>query len=168
MNLLILLEDEKYLPLVRTIENNELIGVEVNNIDFKLDNAIKRAEVVLFLGDDLTYETFKSEYKQLLNTKLVITTTEVEKHPFEVAVTLFDGVIVCRVQSGNDELRAVIIEVLAKIFDESLKQLISDELTYQDNIERINNLQLQLKGVIASDLQLPDYIVQQLITNFKI
>lgn len=167
MNLLILMEEEKYLPLVKSIESSELINCQVSNIDFKLDNSIRKAEVVLFLGDEVAYNMFKNDYEHLLATKLIITTAKTTDAPFEVECTIYEGVIVCRVQSGNEELRSIIIEVLAKVFDRTLEQLITDESTYEQNIASVNQFLSQLEQV-AVNQKLPSHIVQQLIMSFKL
>lgn len=167
MNLLILMEEEKYLPIVKSIESSELINCQVSNIDFKLDNAIRKSEVILFLGEDDAYIFFKSEYENLLATKLIMTTTKTGNTPFEVESSIYDGVVVCRVMSGNEELRSVIIEVIGKVFDRTLGQLITDESTYELNIKSVNELLSDIQQIITNQ-ELPTNIVQQLIESYKI
>ncbi|WOO89053.1 hypothetical protein R2F61_09330 [Mollicutes bacterium LVI A0078] len=167
MNLLILMEEEKYLPIVKSIESNELINCQVSNIDFNLDNAIRKSEVILFLGEGDGYNFLKSEYENLLATKLIITTTKTGNTPFEIESLIYDGVVVCRVMSGNEELRSVIIEVIGKVFDRTLGQLITDESTYELNIKSVNELLSDIQQIITNQ-ELPTHIVQQLIESYKI
>lgn len=170
MKLLILLEDEKYLPLVEEIKRNRLIEVEVNNIDFNITNPIKRAEVVLFLGDEQSYQYLKEEYRGLLTEKLIFTTATTDiKSDFEVEAYINCGVIVCNVPRLSEDICAVIIEIAKNIFDGRLKTLISNEQTYKDNINQVIQLETELNNLANRSLEfLPENIIQQIFTNFEI
>lgn len=170
MNLLILLEDEKYLPIVGQLKLNSLAEVEVSNIDFNITNPIKRAEAILFLGDNQSYQLFKEQYNQLLTDKLIFTTVSYDhKLNFEIEVYIANGVIICQLPAVNPEVRSIIIEVTNNIFEGSLKPLISSAEQYEVDINNIKMLDIALNKVSLNSLDvLPKQIVQQVISTFLI
>lgn len=133
MEALILQEQEKYFELAEQIEASKLIKSTNSNLDFDLTNPIKRAQVVVFLGDEASYQQFLNEYSNLLDTKLIIKTNSSlpKSQLLEVEITIDSGVGICKIEVENQPIVTVIIESLEKIFANSLELLICNSENYQ-------------------------------------
>lgn len=170
MELLIILEEEKYLPLAEEIETSITITAAITNTDFDLTKAIKRAEAVLFLGDDVVYGEFTAKYGQLLIPKLVFTTSSVQSGlEFESELYITSRVGVCKLPVVSAELQSVIVEVGNKIFEPSLKLLFCQEVEFKPAVTSLKQLTAKThKLALDHSSELPLAIIQKLFNTITI
>lgn len=169
MKVLILLEEEKYLPVAKQIKNNCTADVEISNIDFNLTKSIMESQVLILLGGQEPYTYLKTEYAQLLEEKLLFTTFESsQKLNLEINMKIMCGVVICQIPKLSYELSQVISEVCHLIFDDVLKVLEATDDTYSEYIHIITGIIDSLQLLIDNnENKLPTYIIEQVFHQFK-
>ncbi len=140
MNVLILLEDEKYLPLVNGVKSNKQISLEVNNIDFNLSNSVSSAQVIIFLGDDESYRYFKLQYEGLITTKLILrtATANLNSSDFDLIAHIDNGIGLIALPQLESEIEQVIIQSIQTIFEGQLQLMFVSQEDYLQKLEIIN------------------------------
>lgn len=150
MNVLILLEDEKYFQLATAIKANPQVNVEINNIDFNIKGSIERAQAVIFMGDADVYNSFLEQYHTLLATKLIIKTNrnQSKNGVVDVPIYISSGVGICSVEVEQVELEAVVVESINKIFDKELKLIFTKDDKYIELISRLRKYENSLLALV--------------------
>lgn len=150
MNLLILLEDEKYFQLAEEIKASKLITATINNIDFNIEPAIKEAQVVLFLGDNYSFEQFLERYSELIAMKMIVRTCHEAtiSSQLDIPIYISNGVGICNLIAEGNELRQIIVESLCNIFEQSLSVVITNNQTFNHKIQVLEDYEQQLLSLV--------------------
>ncbi len=167
MNLLILCEEPKYENLAKEIATASNFDVEITNIDFNLTNGLKRSQTVLFLGDQESYQLFCNQYKEVLQTKLVLTIASLKllESDLELFIRINLGVLLVGTKRINDEIDFVISQAVSNIFEKVLKILLIEEEKLDENVSLVEEVGYQLEE-IASGSQLPRDVVIKMFHSF--
>lgn len=171
MNVLILLESKQEQNLAKVLKENPQINVEINNIDFNLTNSINRAQVIIFFGDNLSYDIFMSSYREQVVNKLIIRNcdNDIISSSLDIVAVIDSGVLVCKVPELERELEYVVIQSLQTIFEPTLKILICNEQDYGQMLDTVNTFKQELVSLTKQyDKQLSLPVVEQILRNVNV
>lgn len=168
MRALILLEEEKYLPVANQLKKHSLADIEISNIDFNLTNSLKKAQCVILLGGKQPHLYLIKEYHDIVKDKLFLSTYYCEsKLTFEIYIKITNGLVICQIPDMESELVQIISETCHNIFDESLKVLETNVDNYLQVISTIEQIENDLQVIIDDNLDvLPVSVIEHIFHQY--
>lgn len=169
MQVLILLEDEKYFQIANQIKDKSNATVEISNIDFDLTKSLQAAQSVILLGSEQPYLTIKSEYYAIIKEKLFFTTYDsTDKDLFEVKIDITNGLVICQMPQLDQHLMPIVSETCHIIFDRSLKVVETTSNAYPQLKATIEDLERELQNLIDNNnYTLSNDVIEEIFHNYK-
>lgn len=170
MKVHIINEQEKYLPIINYLENQQNLQVSTSNLDFDNTRSIRDAKIIIFFGTTKNYRKLADSYASILDSKLVLSTAEkmILDSQLEVQINVIYTVVICCVNIANYELSVVVSQTIDNLFASKYQSLICDNENYRLQVETISKFIAQIKSTTTNYQQLvPAKVLVELLKNIS-